>query len=85
MSFMSEAMSEVQLSQALTSSRLKWLRSLTEAMAPVEAFERMKAVAGEDGTLKPGYEAAPLRTVDPAKRMKENRMEPITVHRRQRL
>ena len=46
-------------------------------MAPVEAFERMKAVAGEDGTLKPGYEAAPLRTVDPAKRMKENRMEPI--------
>ena len=26
MSFMSEAMSEVQLSQALTSSRLKWLR-----------------------------------------------------------
>ena len=34
-------------------------------MAPVEAFERMKAVPGEDGTLKPGYEAAPLRTVDP--------------------
>lgn len=51
---------------------------LTEAMAPVEAFERMKAVPGEDGTLKPGYEAAPLRTVDPIERMKENRMEPIT-------
>ena len=55
----------------------KVVETLTEAMAPVEAFERMKAVAGEDGTLKPGYEAAPLRTVDPAKRMKENRMEPI--------
>lgn len=56
----------------------KVVEILTEAMAPVEAFERMKAVPGEDGTLKPGYEAAPLRTVDPIERMKENRMEPIT-------
>ena len=56
----------------------KVVETLTEAMAPVEAFERMKAVPGEDGTLKPGYEAAPLRAVDPIERMKENRMEPIT-------
>ncbi len=49
----------------------KVVEILTEAMAPVEAFERMKAVPGEDGTLKPGYEAAPLRTVDPIERMKE--------------
>ena len=56
----------------------KVVEILTEAMAPGEAFERMKAVPGEDGTLKPGYEAAPLRTVDPIERMKENRMEPIT-------
>lgn len=56
----------------------KVVEILTEAMAPVEAFERMKAVPGEDGTLKPGYEAAPLRTVDPIERMKENCMEPIT-------
>ena len=56
----------------------KVVETLTEAMAPVEAFERMKAVAGEDGTLKLGYEAVPLRTVDPIDRMKENRMEPLT-------
>ena len=85
MSFMSEAMSEVQPFAGAYEQPFKVVETLTEAMAPVEAFERMKAVAGEDGTLKPGYEAAPLRTVDPAKRMKENRMEPITVHRRQRL
>ena len=78
MSSTSEAMSEAQPLPVHTSSPFKVVEILTEAMAPVEAFERMKAVPGEDGTLKPGYEAAPLRTVDPIERMKENRMEPIT-------
>ena len=63
----------------------KVVETLTEAMAPVEAFERMKAVAGEDGTLKPGYEAAPLRTVDPVKTHEREPYGADSVHRRQRL
>lgn len=53
------------------------VEELEEAYAPVEEFERMKAVQGTDGTLTVGYEKAPLRTVAPTERMKERRFPDI--------
>lgn len=49
------------------------VEELEEAYAPVEQFERMKAVQTADGTFDVGYEQAPLRTVSPAERMRERR------------
>lgn len=48
---------------------LQILEQLEEACAPVEVFERFKAVEKEDGTYTLAMEAAPLRTVDMDDRM----------------
>ena len=47
------------------------LEQLQEAYAPVEKFQRMKAVLMSDGTYEAVTEDAPVRTVDPQKRRSE--------------
>lgn len=44
------------------------IEELHEAYAPVEAFERLKAIEKADGTFEKVWESAPLRTVHPEKR-----------------
>ncbi|MCM1194058.1 MAG: glycoside hydrolase family 3 C-terminal domain-containing protein [Butyrivibrio sp.] len=44
------------------------LEQLEEALAPVEAFKRMKPEEQEDGTYRVTWQQTPLRTVDPAQR-----------------
>jgi len=46
---------------------------LQEACAPVEAFDRLVLQINPDGTVEQKMEAVPLRTVDPLKRLAENR------------
>ncbi|MGN0156566.1 MAG: glycoside hydrolase family 3 C-terminal domain-containing protein, partial [Lachnospiraceae bacterium] len=46
---------------------------LTEACAPVVAFERMKLSVDAEGNVLSRTEPVPLRTINPAKRMEENR------------
>ena len=47
------------------------LEQLQEAYAPVEKFQRMKAVLMPDGTYQAVTEEVPVRTVDPHKRREE--------------
>lgn len=47
------------------------LEQLQEAYAPVEKFQRMKAVLMSDGTYEAVTEDVPVRTVDPQKRRSE--------------
>lgn len=53
------------------------LEQLEEACAPVEAFERYKAVEKENGEFAIEMESAPLRTVDMADRMQKLQDEEI--------
>ena len=46
---------------------------LQEACAPVEAFDRLVLQINPDGTVEQKMEAVPLHTVDPLKRLAENR------------
>lgn len=46
------------------------LEQLEEACAPVEEFERLKAVELPDGTLRQKKETVPLRTIKPADRIR---------------
>jgi beta-glucosidase len=50
---------------------LKVVEQLSEAMAPVVKFDRLKAVQLADGSYKKLYEQAPVATVDPEKIRKE--------------
>ncbi len=49
------------------------VEELQEALAPTARFERLKAVAGDDGNLLAEREPVPVRTVNLSQRMKENR------------
>lgn len=51
--------------------KLQLLERLEEACAPIEAFERYKAVAGEDGGYLVEREQVPLRTVDMEDRIRK--------------
>ena len=79
--------SDVRRSEAAGSFKLEateLVQQLESAMAPVEAFDRMRAVVAESGTdknsegvagnrLNVGFEAAPQREYDLWARIKENR------------
>ena len=53
------------------------VEKLEEACAPTAAFTRLKPSEGLDGVLSPGEEPVPLRTVDPAERIKSDRERTI--------
>ena len=53
---------------SVTLQETRVVRQAEEACAPVTAFERMKPQADDRGGYQAGYEATPLRTVDPGKR-----------------
>ena len=63
----------------------KVVETLTEAMAWSKRLSVMKAVAGEDGTLKPGYEASPAAHRRSGKTHEREPYGADSVHRRQRL
>ena len=48
------------------------VEQLTEALSPVQAFNRMRPVVAEDGSLIPGTEPAPLRTYSQKERMEND-------------
>lgn len=47
------------------------IRKCEEAAAPVEGFERMRAAAGENGSIVLEYEPVPVKTIDLRKRIAE--------------
>lgn len=47
------------------------IRKCVEAAAPVEGFERMRAAAGENGSIVLEYEPVPVKTIDLRKRIAE--------------
>lgn len=53
---------------SVTLQETKVVKEAEEACVPVTAFERMKPQTDGQGGYQAGYEAAPLRTVDPGKR-----------------
>ena len=50
---------------------------LAEALAPVQPFKRFRPVVQNDGSYAPGYEDAPLRTIDPMARLRDSRPKDI--------
>lgn len=52
---------------------------LSEAAAPIQAFRRIKPVAGKDGIYEVAYEAVPLRTIDLAKRIQDNLPQALSI------
>lgn len=59
----------------VTLSEDRVVQQLTEACAPVQAFNRMVLKVKEDGSVEEIAEPAPLRTIDLKKRIEENRPE----------
>ena len=57
----------------LTLEELRVTEKLQEACAPVEAFDRLVLQINPDGSVKKKTEPVPLRTVDPLKRLADNR------------
>ncbi len=53
------------------------VEQLEEALAPVQAFRRMKPLPKQEGGFVVGYEAAPLRTVNPYERRNERKAAEI--------
>jgi len=56
---------------------LQVLEQLQEACAPVEAFEKLRACEGEDGTIRKGMEKVPVRSINLVERIQSQRGEEI--------
>lgn len=57
------------------------LEQLEEVLTPVTGYERLIPVENADHTVKPGYEAVPVRTAERKKRIEEERKN-LTEHMR---
>lgn len=57
---------------------LEVVEQLSEEMAPVKNFQRMKPEADEEGNLTVGYEDVPTQTVDVPAKIAENQPEELT-------
>lgn len=66
-----------QLEYVYNLPKLKVVEQLSEQMAPVKAFQRIKPVEDEDGNLTVGYEDVPLQTVDVPSKIEENLPEEL--------
>lgn len=61
-----------QLEYTYVQEKTELVEQLSEQMAPVHEFERMKPVADEDGNLTAGFEPVPTQTVDVIQKIEDN-------------
>lgn len=66
--YLGENVRDATLVHTYTLQNLIVLEELYEALAPVEAFERVKPILNEDGTCSPVFEEVPLARVNDAER-----------------
>lgn len=66
------------LAGCFVENRLKVVEHCTEALVPVEAFQRIHPQIQKDGSLKVSMEPVPLRTYSMVERMKQNQGKEIT-------
>lgn len=65
-----------QLTGSMKVKETEVIRQCTEALAPVESFERIKPLQGQDGCLTVAWEKTPLRTYSmPERSRNENKTE----------
>ncbi|MGR5175731.1 glycoside hydrolase family 3 protein [Vibrio mediterranei] len=61
-------------------TELRIVEKLTEALAPISSFDRMKPAAkAESGHYRVGYEAAPMRTISLKERIEQNLPQTLTI------
>lgn len=65
------------LAGSIEVEEMKVIKQCTEALAPVEEFERMKPVQESDGKFSVSWEQTPLRTYSMAKRSQEEKKTEI--------
>lgn len=64
--------------ESLTIEDLMVLEPLTEALAPIESFKRIKPIVSDKGELTVSYETVPTRSIDLSKRIHENLPKELT-------
>ncbi len=67
-----------QLEYTYVQDETEVVEQLSEQMAPVHEFERMKPVADEDGNLTVGFEPTPTQTVDVIDKIEQNLPEELS-------
>lgn len=67
-----------ELEYVYNQPELKVVEQLSEEMAPVKEFQRMKPETDENGNLTVGYEDVPTQTVDVPAKIAENQPQELT-------